>query len=65
MELAFVCLGKKSVSAESVKYFPDMFLVLGNIVRINEDIIQIDDDTNVDHICKNVIHNSLERLWGY
>src|SRR6266481_6646260 len=32
MELAFVCTGKKSVSSESFQYFPDMFLVLRNVV---------------------------------
>jgi len=33
MELAFVCMEKKSVSAESVEYFPNVEFVLGNIVR--------------------------------
>src|SRR5882724_4598994 len=45
---------------ESAEYFPDMFLMLGDIVRINEDVIQIDDDTNVDHVSENVVHKSLE-----
>jgi len=37
MELAFVCMGKKSL-AESAEYFPNMEFVLGNIVRIDEDV---------------------------
>src|SRR5882672_10695544 len=51
VELAFVCMGKKSVSAESSEYFPNMSFVLGNVVGINEDVVQIDDDYDVDHIC--------------
>ena len=37
MELAFVCMGKKSVSAESAEYFPNVEFVLGNIIGIDED----------------------------
>src|SRR5882724_2976093 len=64
MEFTFVCSGKKSVSTESAKYFLDMFLMLSNIVGINEDVVQIDDNTNVDHIHENVIHKSLEGCGG-
>jgi len=60
VELAFVCTGKKSISMESVKYFPNVEFVLGNIVRIDEDVIQIYDDYDVNHICENVIHKSLK-----
>src|SRR5467141_3137080 len=37
MELAFVCMGKKSVSAELLEYFPNMSFVLKNFVRVDED----------------------------
>ena len=50
MELTFVCMGKKSVSVESGEYFPNMEFVLRNIVRIDEDVVQIYDDYDVDHI---------------
>jgi len=43
MELAFVCMGKKSVSAESVEYFLNMGFVLRNVV-------QIYDDYDVNHV---------------
>ena len=59
VELAFVCTGKKSVSTESVEYFPNVEFVLGNIVRIDKDVVQIYDDYDVNHICKNV-HKSLK-----
>jgi len=60
MELAFVCMGKKSVSAESAEYFPNMEYVFRNVVGIDEDVIQIYDDYDVNHICENVIHKYLK-----
>jgi len=61
MEFAFFsCMGKKSVSVESVEYFPNMTFVLRNIVGIDEDVVQIYDDYDVDHVCENVIHKSLK-----
>jgi len=62
MELAFVCTGKKSVSMESVEYVPNMEFVLGNVVGIDEDVIQIYDDYDINHICENVIHKSLKAV---
>src|SRR5882672_5215431 len=63
VELAFVCIGKKSVSAESSEYFPNMSFVLGNVVRIDENVIPVDDDYDVNHICEDVVHESLESCW--
>src|SRR5467141_20297 len=64
VELAFVCKGKKSISAESAKYFSDMSLVFGNVVRVDEDVVQIDDDNDVNHIHEDVIHKLLESRWS-
>ena len=52
MELAFVCMGKKSVSTESAEYFINMEFGLRNVVRIDEDVVQIYDDYDVNHIHK-------------
>jgi len=60
MELAFVCMGKNSISAESAEYFLNVEFVLRNIVRIDEDVVQIYDDYDVNHIRENVIHKSLK-----
>jgi len=60
VELTFVCTGKKSISTESVEYFPNVEFVLGNIVGIDEDVIQIYDDYNVNHIHEDVIHKYLK-----
>src|SRR5882724_8865441 len=64
MELAFVCMSKQSISAEPVKYFPDMSFVFGNIVGIDENVIQIYDDNDIDHIREDVIHESLKSCWS-
>ena len=63
MKFTFVGSGKKSVSTELAKYFPDMFLVLGDIVGIDENVVQIHDDTNIEHVGENVVHKSLEGCW--
>src|SRR5882672_8583355 len=63
MELAFVCTGKKSIRVESLEYFPNMGFVLGNVVGIDEDVVQIDDDYDVNHIRKDVVHKLLKSCW--
>ena len=63
MKFAFVCTGKKPLSAESAEYFLDMGFVLGNVVGVDEDVVQIYDDNDVDHIHKDVI-NKLFKVAG-
>src|SRR5882724_2059794 len=60
MKLTFICMGKKSISVESAEYFLNMEFVLRNVVRIDEDVIQIYDDYDINHICKIVVHESLK-----
>src|SRR5882672_7536162 len=55
-KLAFVCTGKKTISVESSEYFLNMSFVLGNVVGIDEDVIQVDDDYDINHICEDVVH---------
>ena len=57
MKLTLIGSGKKPVGSKSLEYFLNMGLVLRHIVRVDEDVVQIDDDGDVDHICKNIIHN--------
>ena len=63
VELALVCMGKKSINMESAEYFPNVGFVLGNVVRIDEDVVQIYADYDVDHICENVVHKSLKSCY--
>ena len=44
MEFEFICMGKKAVSMESVDYFPDMLFVLGEVIGIDQYVVQIDND---------------------
>src|SRR5882724_5690292 len=64
MEFTFVCTGKKSISAESAKYFSNVSLMFGNVVRVDEDVVQIDDDNDVNHVREDVIHKLLESCGG-
>jgi len=41
-----------------------MSLVFGNVVRVDENVVQIDDDNDVNHVHENVIHKPLESCWG-
>ena len=63
MELAFGCMGKKSISTESVEYFQNVGFVCGYVVRIDEDFIQIYDDYSINLIWEDVVHKSLKSCW--
>src|SRR5882724_5493920 len=63
MEFTFVCMGKQSISAEPVKCFLNVSFVFRNVVGIDENVIQIYDDNDIDHICEDVIHKSLKSCW--
>ena len=45
---------------ESSEYFLNVGFVFGNIIGINEDVVQVNDDNDVDHVREDVIHESLE-----
>src|SRR5882724_10536097 len=60
MELAFVCTSKQSIITEPAKYFLNVSFVFGNVVGIDENVIQIYDDNDVDHIREDVVHKSLK-----
>src|SRR5467141_1376018 len=64
VELAFVCTGKKSVSVESAKYFSDVSLMFDNVVRVDEDVVQIDNDYDVNNVREDVVHKPLESRWS-
>ena len=51
---------KKSVSVGSAEYFLNVGFVLRDVVRIDEDVVQICDDYNINHVHENVIHEYLK-----
>ena len=64
MELTLVSPSIEPVSAESGKDFLDVGRVLLWIVGVYQDIIQVYDYGDVNHIGKDVIHEPLETRQG-
>ena len=60
MERAFMSSSKKAIFAESTEYLSDMCSMDVNIVGVDEDIIQIDYYTNIDHVGEDVVHKPLK-----
>ena len=60
MELTLIRTSIKSVFPKASEDFPDMLPVLGGIIRIDEDVIKVDDNRNVNHVGKDVVHKTLE-----
>ena len=64
MESAFVDSGVETMLSESPEYFTDMFSVKLNVVGVDEDVVEIDNNTNIEHVSKDVVYKSLEHCWG-
>ena len=60
MKFPFICTGEKAISMESVEYFQDGSFVLGKVVGIDQYVVQVDDDIDVHHIGKDVVHEPLK-----
>ena len=61
--LSLTALVWDTVSAELLEYFLNMSFVLRNVVRIDEDVIQVDYDYDVNNIHEDVVHKSLKNCW--
>jgi hypothetical protein len=42
------------------QYFTDVFLMFGQIVGVDEDIVEVHDDAYIKHISEDVIHKTLK-----
>src|SRR5882724_12168525 len=60
MKLALIGSDKESVSSESLEYLLNMGLVFGHIARVDKNVVQVDDDRDINHICENIVHESLK-----
>src|SRR5882724_3063688 len=60
MKLALIGLDKESISSESSEYLLNMGLVFRHIARVDENVIQVNDDCDIDYICENVVHKSFK-----
>ena len=60
VKFTFLCFGIKTSFAEILEYFFYMLVMLGHVIQVDEYIIQIDNDTDIQKVRENVIHESLE-----
>src|SRR5882762_3154626 len=60
MERALLRFGMEVVLAETLQNMPHVNPMFCNRVRKNKNIIKINDDANVSHIRKNIVHEMLE-----
>ena len=60
MKLTLIGSDKESVSSESSEYLLNMGFVFGHIARVDENVVQVDDDCDIDHICENIVHKLLK-----
>src|ERR1700712_2438398 len=60
MKLAFLRGCEKAMLAETAENFFDMRLMMVEVNGVDEDVIEIDDDANVEHVCEDGIDESLE-----
>ena len=64
VELTFLWFGIQPVLPESAEDLLDLFMVSSFIRRINENIVKVDDNTNVQHISEDIVHEVLESAGG-
>ena len=60
MELTLVRTCVKSVFPEAAKDFFDVLPVRVHVVGEDEDVVEVDDDTVVEEVLENVVHETLE-----
>ena len=51
------------VLLESLEYVSNMLLVLVKVIRVYEDIVQVNEDQNVQEIREDIIHRALRCCW--
>ncbi len=60
MELTFLRFSVKMVIKKTSEYFTDMFNMLLEGTREDEDIIQVDEHKLVEHVSENIVYESLK-----
>ena len=64
VEFTFICVGEKATSAKSTKHFLNMGCMLGKVIQVDQDVVQIDNDLKVYHICEDTVHKPLKSCRG-
>ena len=52
--------GIESIFAEPSKNFFNVLLVVREVIRVDENIVEVDDNRDIDHIGESVVHEMLE-----
>jgi hypothetical protein len=63
VEFAFPGIGIQAMLLESVEDFFDVLFVLGHVVRVDQDIIEVDNDTDIEEVTEDVVHEMLIGSW--
>jgi len=64
MEFIFFCFCIQSCFLESLQYLFDVALVLCDIIRVDQDVIQVDYHAHIQEVGEHVIHKALEGSWS-
>ena len=64
MKLTLFWLGIEAVLPELPENLLNMLAMVGNVIREYEDVIQIDNATDVEEIAEDVVHKTLEGRRG-
>jgi len=64
VELTFLWFAKEAMQPEMAEHFPDVLLVGLHILRVNEDVVEVHDDTDIQHVSKDSVDKSLECCRG-
>ena len=46
----------QTIFTELMENFANVSSVLVDVIRLNEDVVEVYDNTNIDHVCEDVIH---------
>ena len=60
MKFVFFCFGIKTSLMEMLEYFLNMPVMFGHVIWVDKYIIQIDNDTDIQQIRKNVVYELLK-----
>jgi len=64
VEFTFLCFGIKTSLVETLEYFFHMPVMLRHVIQVDEYIIQIDHDTDIQKIGKNIVYELLKGCGG-
>ena len=64
MELTFLWFGEKAMQPEMAEHLPDMLLVRLHVLGVDEDVVEVHDDADIQHVSKDGVDKPLECCRG-